>query len=332
MSSKLRINKLQMKLQMIFCHNKITTIRYPSPHRHIDGHLASRRGQLRVAKRATSSAPVSLKLSHTRFRVCAPLYSYHDDEKLTVEKQIEQDERRIFIGSAVLTVLTFAGVALVPASLDQGSEVSAMFMDGAFSSGDLIAAVLWSVAYYFCTPVQLLLLFFGRFETERPSDWIVRIVGKMRGLPVDALGYEAPMDLRVLSVMVAITWGILTAAVFELALEDAIWGISAGVGACFAAGLFEVGRPQRLSPEQEKKLETQWQDFKEFADNNLQRQGRMHENELIGAFRKRSGKYRTEEQLEDARIKDMIKNWNSEVKRSRTGWLKNISFRVPQPE
>lgn len=317
---------------MNLCHNNIISVQYASFHRHIDGHLASRRGQLRVAKKATSTTPVSLKLSHTRFRSCAPLYSYKNDDESRVEKQIEQDERRIFIGSAVLTALTFAGVAILPACFDQGSEVSALFMDGEFSSGDLIAALIWSVAYYFCTPVQLLLLFFGRFETERPSDWIVRIVGKLRGLPVDALGYEAPIELRVLSVMVAITWGILTAAVFELALEDAIWGISAGVGACFAAALFEVGRPERLSPEQERKLETQWQDFKEFADSNLQRQGRMHENELIGAFRKRSGKYRTEEQLEDARIKDMIKNWNSEVKRSRTGWLKNISFRVPQPE
>eukprot|EP00890_Picochlorum_soloecismus_P005939 jgi/Picsp_1/6346/NSC_03695-R1_expressed protein [Chlorella variabilis] len=319
---------------MIFCHYMRISIRYPSSHRHIDGHLASRCGQLRVAKKKATSitTPVSLKLPHTQFRVCAPLYSYQNDEESTVERQIEEDERRIFLGSAVLTVLAFAGVALLPRSFDQGLEVGAMFMDGEFSSGDLIASLLWSVAYYFCTPLQLLLLFFGRFETERPSDWIVRIVGRFRQLPVDALGYEAPMDLRILSVMLAITWGILTAAVFELALEDSIWGISAGVGACFAAALFEVGRPERLSPEQAKKLETQWQDFKEFADNNLQRQGRIHENELIGAFRKRSGKYRTEEQLEDARIKDMIKNWNSEVKRSRTGWLKNISFRAPQPE
>jgi len=318
---------------MNFCHHRRIGIRCPSSHRHIDGHLASSCGQLRVAKkRATSiTTPVSLKLLHTRFKVWSPLRSYQNNEESTVEKQIEEDERRIFLGSAVLTMLVFAGVALLP-SFDQGPGAETLFMDGEFSSGDLIASLLWSAAYYFCTPVQLLLLFFGRFETERPSDWIVRIVGRLRGLPVNALGYEAPTELRILSIMVAITWGILTAAVFELALEDSIWGISAGVGACFAAGLFEVGRPERLSPEQAKKLETQWQDFKEFADSNLQRQGRIHENELIGAFRKRSGKYRTEEQLEDARIKDMIKNWNSEVKRSRTGWLKNISFSTPQPE
>jgi hypothetical protein len=48
-------------------------------------------------------------------------------------------------------------------------------------AGDLAGAVLWSVALYFCSPLQLLLLFLGKIETERPSDWLLRQLGVLCG-------------------------------------------------------------------------------------------------------------------------------------------------------
>jgi len=42
--------------------------------------------------------------------------------------------------------------------------------------------VLWAVALYYCSPLQLLLLFLGRFETARPSDRVLRLLGRAAGL------------------------------------------------------------------------------------------------------------------------------------------------------
>ena len=49
------------------------------------------------------------------------------------------------------------------------------------SPGDLAAGLLWSVSLYFCSPLQLLLLFLGRIETERPSDWVLHQLGMLTG-------------------------------------------------------------------------------------------------------------------------------------------------------
>ena len=35
---------------------------------------------------------------------------------------------------------------------------------------DVAGAALWSVALFYASPVQLLLLFLGRIDVERPSD------------------------------------------------------------------------------------------------------------------------------------------------------------------
>lgn len=35
----------------------------------------------------------------------------------------------------------------------------------------------------------------------------------------------------------------------------------AGIGSCFAAAIYEVGRPKRLSSNEAMELEDQWQDF-----------------------------------------------------------------------
>ena len=36
-----------------------------------------------------------------------------------------------------------------------------------------------------------------------------------------------------------------------------------GIGSCFAAAIYEVGRPTRLSSDEAVELESQWQDFGE---------------------------------------------------------------------
>lgn len=50
-------------------------------------------------------------------------------------------------------------------------------------AGDVAGGLLWGASFYFVSPVDLLLLFLGKIDTERPSDWILRQVGVASGLP-----------------------------------------------------------------------------------------------------------------------------------------------------
>ncbi len=42
---------------------------------------------------------------------------------------------------------------------------------------------------------------------------------------------------------------------------DATWSVSTGLGACMAAGVYEVGRPRRVSAEEAADIDTRWRDF-----------------------------------------------------------------------
>ena len=89
---------------------------------------------------------------------------------------------------------------------------------------DVAGAALWAVSLYYASPLQLLLLFLGRNDVERPSDETLRCVsesthsllcsshskqialrpraracrllGVATGQPVDSPEYEAPAALR----------------------------------------------------------------------------------------------------------------------------------------
>ncbi len=222
----------------------------------------------------------------------------------------------------VLLALRFGGNTM--------SEIDAFEWIG-LNSGDLLGAFFWSISLYFASPWQLLLLFLGKVETDRPSDWVLRKMGKAAKLDVDAIDYEAPLPLRIATIAFFIVSGVATSAFLDLSLGDGTWAVSSGIGSLFGAGLYEVGRPERLSVDEAKILESQWQDFKGFADDALIRRGRVHESEIFKAFRARFGRYRTQDALNDIRLRDMMRNWHRGAERSRSGWYKNVSLRNAQP-
>lgn len=53
----------------------------------------------------------------------------------------------------------------------------------AAAAGDATGALLWAVALWYLSPVQLLLVFLGNFDTERPSDWLMNILGRATQQP-----------------------------------------------------------------------------------------------------------------------------------------------------
>lgn len=74
-------------------------------------------------------------------------------------------------------------------TLGRDDLADAIYGDGISSGiwtwgmGDLAGAGLWAVALYYCSPLQLLLLFLGKIDMERPSDWLLRQLGRIAGLP-----------------------------------------------------------------------------------------------------------------------------------------------------
>ena len=225
--------------------------------------------------------------------------------------------------AAVLLAVRFGGTALQ--DLDSWDGI------GGLTSGDFFGAAFWSVALYFASPWQLLLLFLGKIETERPSDWVLKVMGRAAKLDVNAIDYVAPLPLRIATIAFFCVSGVATAAALDAGLGDGTWAVSSGIGALFGAGLYEVGRPERLSVDEAQILEKQWQDFAGFANDALIPRGRCHESEIFKAFRARFGKYRTQDALSDVRLRDMVRNWNRSVERSNTGFYKNISLKSAQP-
>jgi hypothetical protein len=70
----------------------------------------------------------------------------------------------------VLLVLRYAGEAIDDADAWTGV--------GGFGAGDVAGAVFWGASVFFCSPLQLLYLFLGKIDTERPSDWVLQKLGQ----------------------------------------------------------------------------------------------------------------------------------------------------------
>ncbi len=82
-----------------------------------------------------------------------------------------------------LTKTTWPSSPVVWAYLGSSARLHAGLGSASNAPGDLAAGLLWSVSLYFCSPLQLLLLFLGRIETERPSDWVLRQLGHLTAQP-----------------------------------------------------------------------------------------------------------------------------------------------------
>ncbi|WIA41664.1 hypothetical protein OEZ86_009016 [Tetradesmus obliquus] len=199
----------------------------------------------------------------------------------------------LFVGSAAYTLTNMRDelADVLYNDDDSISEALAALGFAGFGLGDATGALLWAVALWYLSPVQLLLVFLGNFDTERPSDWLMNILGRATQQPVDAIDYQVPLWIKAAAASACLAGGVAAAGVLEAGLGDPTWSISSGIGALFAAGIFEVGRPKRLSVAEAQTLESQWQDFAGFADVRLQRIGRCHESEVFGAFRQRFGNY-----------------------------------------
>ena len=166
---------------------------------------------------------------------------------------------RCLVAGALLTV---AVAAIVASDMDIESLLLGDGLSrGGLTAGNVAAATLWSTSLWFVSPLQLLLLFLGRIETERPSDWAMNLIARGANLPVDNIDYEHPSSIRAVAFAGTIAAGCSVAYILNVGLANATWGVSSGIASCMAAGVYELGRPERISGEEAMQLENQWQTF-----------------------------------------------------------------------
>lgn len=94
--------------------------------------------------------------------------------------------------------------------------------------------------------------------------------------------YRPPTLVKLLAYAIFAGAGAVSSLAFSVGLGDATWAISTGIGACMAAGVYEVGRPVRMEPVEAQQLDVLWQDFCEcglvsrLKDKYLSRSCRQH--------------------------------------------------------
>ena len=69
-----------------------------------------------------------------------------------------------------------------------------------------------------------------------------------------------------------------------------------------------------------------------FADERLQPKGNCHESEIFKAFRQSNARYRQEEALSDANLRQFLRNWAKQyvyptAERTSSGYFKRISLK-----
>ena len=234
---------------------------------------------------------------------------------------------------------------------------------GDVSAGSVIAAAVWSFGLFFKSPLQILLVFLGRTDTERPSDWILRTLGassrvtdagsvvedasevskrkeKEPGTRGVRTFEEATPAAQAATLLFFTACGCGVVAGFDWAFagEDT-WGLSAGIGFTMLSFVAELGSPRRFSNAELDILETQYADFLTFAEETLERKGRCHSTEVARAFKRRFGsKYALSESrvdASDATARDlsekdlytMILNWHPNAERTSNGYFKNLSLK-----
>ena len=198
-------------------------------------------------------------------------------------------------------------------------DAAAVADGGRLGAAALAGAVIWAVGLYYASPISIVMLFLGRTDSERPSDWVLRLATGTKKMEDASIGAK---------VAVAAWFAIAGAAVSTVGTDflDSTWGISTGVGFLTIAGVSELGRPKRIDEATLEKLEAQYADFCEFASKRLSRSGRVHQTEISRAFRNAYPQYASEDVLEERDLRSLIANFAPAAERSPRGYYKNLSL------
>ena len=149
----------------------------------------------------------------------------------------------------------------------------------------------------------------------------------------EKLAADAPIAVRAAAYVVCAVSGLLTERLLLVVVEDVSFVAAAATGLCISAGLLEVIRPERPTRAEADARRVREADFGTFASARMQpRAGSScHESEVSRAFRRSSGKYRSEDQISDAEISSLLRAWAKQERgriseRSPAGFYKGVAL------
>jgi hypothetical protein len=160
----------------------------------------------------------------------------------------------------------------------------------------------------------------------------------LAGQDTDAPGFEPSAALRTVNGALYVGAGAAVSLGLSTALGgEATWGVSSGVGAVLAAGVYELGRPRRLSPSAQLAVDDEWRQFVGFAEAQLTRKGRCHESEVAAAWRRhrrRPGVPRpeTRDAVQERQLRAFVSAWAPGAERTPGGFYKALSLRTASSE
>jgi len=226
-------------------------------------------------------------------------------------------------------------VALLTHRSDLAAAQAALRDAVGLTFGDVTAAALWSVALWYTNPVQVLKLFFARFDSARPSAVLMKAIDRAQSLDPTGEGYTPTPLARLATIAATGASGVTITALLGASLGESTWAVSSGLGLCILAAVFEAGRPQQMSAEEAAVDEEHWQVFRQWADLKLRRQGRCHFADVDEAFRRYPphGRYRAQSGsggLSDEGLHRLIARWHPSARRSSVGFYKGLSL-APAP-
>eukprot|EP00466_Bigelowiella_natans_P010174 jgi/Bigna1/144813/aug1.91_g19521 len=243
-------------------------------------------------------------------------------------KQDRSQAARDFRVISIAVSALFAGLAVFLRYQDAD-----LFLDEDFNldAVPVIAGLLLAISFQYSSPYQLLIVFFGRFETERPVDWVAdRLAGKGGGAgESDAVApsQSTTAAMKAASAALIGAGGVTLAALISKYVGDT-WALSLAIGTGFFSFLYEVGRPRQLNADETAAREEAWGDFEVFAETSLVRAGSCHESEIMAAFVREYPKYKDESEGEQARkqMRRFVSRWNPYAERTPYGFFKNVAF------
>uniref|UniRef100_A0A7S1UE00 Uncharacterized protein n=1 Tax=Phaeomonas parva TaxID=124430 RepID=A0A7S1UE00_9STRA len=223
-----------------------------------------------------------------------------------------------------------------PSASDLGPTLD--LLGAHLGAADLAGGLLWGVALFLGIPSPL--LFVGITEG---SD--VRFAHKLELALARALGNEdewvkdraagfkseAPFAYTAAVGALCLPVGfVLGQGVAAAVGGDSGWSASLGTCAAIAAGALEVGRPLRLTRQEQEARDQLWEDFEAFAGMRLQRKsGGVHISNVIKAFRGSNIRYVGSNRASDSDIEEAARAWYREGL-SQAGFMKGVVLLTEQ--
>uniref|UniRef100_A0A7S4PKP5 Uncharacterized protein n=1 Tax=Guillardia theta TaxID=55529 RepID=A0A7S4PKP5_GUITH len=211
------------------------------------------------------------------------------------------------------------------------------------SNLDIAASFLWTMFLYFgifdINYKDNVIRQAGGVDGDvRPSDWVNIKLGKFFEMEQETWkdDWRAPVPLQMFTFSLFFLAGLAIERGIVVGAGDVngFFAFSAALSGCIWAGVYELGRTQqrgyRLTREEQEAMDQEWKDFCDFAQEQLEVKpnGRVYVGDVMKAFRRSYGKYRTSEQLSDEKLKGYFRRFarNTTGMKGKQGFYKGIAL------